>query len=336
MQDKMDDMGNVSVDFESMVGEIAEIDGTDGQVVNEAPKETKQDSKAEEPEVVEVGDEFDSIIDDLTDEDDDDAGDEPSEDSKESDEESKEEEVVDEEKHTVKIDGEEIEVSTSELIKGYGLQQSLTRKGQEIAESKKALEKEAQAVAWAKEAPERRELAEQITEANEAIQRGFTFGPDGEQIRLTQGQIDATKVNVQEAMGKLQELATPPRLNELQEAVPGMFSQDQQVVRETLEPFGNTLREVGYSEAEIQSQNDPRIFFLLKELHEARDVVSRVEKAKARRKEKAPAIASKPTKAAKSARPSSSKSSEAPKSSTKEIYDKIAAGDASPADLFMD
>ena len=322
----IDDGGNHSMNFEDVVGSI---------VTDEAPtEETPQvkDSKTEEPEVEVEEDEIDSILDDLTDDDDDEAGDTPDEDSNDTEEESEEDGG---DTHLVKIDGEEHEVSLSELKKGYGLQQSLTRKGQELAETKKALEKEVQAVQWAKETPERRQLADQIAEANDAILKGFTFDADGNQIPLTKDQIERTQANVAEAQGKLREMATPPRLDELREAMPEIFSADQAVRQSLLEPFGKTLAEVGYSEAEITSQNDPRIFFLLKELHEARDVVKRVEAAKAKRKDKKPSIASKTTKAAKTA-PSRKSESSGAKSSTKDIWDKVAKGEASPADLFMD
>ena len=96
----------------------------------------------------------------LPEDDDEEAGDEPSDDTKETDEESEEEEAEDtSEVHTVKIDGEDHEVSLDELKKGYGLQKTLTQKGQSLAEERKVLDAEAQAVAWAKQKPEARDLA---------------------------------------------------------------------------------------------------------------------------------------------------------------------------------
>ena len=325
---EMDDNGNVSFNEDDLITSMIDIPATDGNKTNDAP----EDSKTEEPEV-DSDDEYDSIVDDLTS--DDDAGEEPEEDP-ETDQDEESEEADTSEVHTVKIDGEELEVSLDELKKGYGLQKSLTQKGQELAEEKKALEAEAQAIAWAKQQPEVKELSAEIVKAQEAIQRGFTFDENGEQVRLTQAQIDRTQKNVDEAIGRMNEMTKPPRLDELHEAIPEIFSNDAAERDSVLKPFGETLAEFGYSQAEIKGQNDPRTFFMLKELHELREIASRVEKAKARRTEKKPAIASKQTKAAKSASPSKSKTSEAKRPSTQEIYDKIAKGEANPADLFMD
>ena len=46
---------------------------------------------------------------------------------------------------TVKIDGEEVPVSFNDLIKGYATEQSLSKKGRELGEARKALEEEREA-----------------------------------------------------------------------------------------------------------------------------------------------------------------------------------------------
>ena len=326
-----DDGGNHSLNFEDLVGSIVE----DEVPVAEEPK--VEDSKAEEPEVEVEEDEYDSILDDLAEDDDDEAGDKPEEASNDTEEEAEADDG--QETFKYKYNGEEFELTAEEvhaLRKDAGRGKALTQKEQDNAETKKALEKETQAVQWAKETPERRDLAQKIADANDAILKGFTFDENGNQVQLTRQQIERTQANVDEAQAQLLEMAKPPRLEELREAIPEVFSQDPAERDKVLKPFGETLAEVGYSQAEIASQNDPRIFFLLKELHEARDVVKRVETAKAKRKDKKPSIASKTTKAAKTVTPSrTSKSSEA-KPNTDDIWNKVAKGEASPADLFMD
>lgn len=333
---RMDDMGNVSVDFDSLVDEMVDVPSTDGQKTNEGPRESSTPAEVEAKVDEEVVDELDSILDDLASEDDTEevAGDDQEKVAETEEEATEEPEEGDDAMHLVKIDGEEHEVSLSELKKGYGLQQSLTRKGQENAEMRKKLDAEADAIAWAKAQPEARELAKQIQEASEAIQRGFVFGEDGEQVRLSQADLEATQRNVEEAQIRLADMAKPPRLDDLQEAIPDMFNPEK--AQEVLKPFGETLREFGYSEPEIVSQNDPRTFLMLKELHELRELASRYEQAKARRKEQKPTIASKPAKTTASG-PSKSKTGEAkPKININDMNEKILAGEASPADLFMD
>ena len=334
---EIDDLGNTTADFESIIGEIAGVESTDGNVTNTEPAEDSTDKT--EAQVEKQSDELDSIVDELTGEDDKvEAGDEPTETD---DTEEVSEEVEDGEGElTFKYDGEEFTLTAKEVAemrKDAGRSKKLTQSEQQIAETKKALDAEAQAVAWATQQPEVKELSAEIAKAQEAIQRGFAFDEDGNQVRLTQAQIDRTQANVNAAIEKMGEMAKPPRLEELHEAVPEMFSQDNNTRVEALKPYGEVLEEFGYSKAEIQALNDPRTFLMLKELLGKRELASRVEAAKARKKEKSASIASKPTKAAKgSPPPSSKKTSEANRPSTQEIFDKIAKGEANPADLFMD
>ena len=72
-----------------------------------------------------------------------------------------------------------------ELKKDAGRGKALTQKEQELAENRKQLEAEAQAVAFAKAKPEVRTLTSKIQEAELAIQRGFTYDEDGKQVPLT-------------------------------------------------------------------------------------------------------------------------------------------------------
>lgn len=76
---------------------------------------------------------------------DDESNEETTEEQSESDEETEEEEKP-AEVYTVKVDGKEIEVTLDELQKGYSRTQDYTRKTQQIAETRKAVEAEAVAI----------------------------------------------------------------------------------------------------------------------------------------------------------------------------------------------
>ena len=280
-----------------------------------------------------LDDELASIVDDLSDDEDDEAGNPENSDETEDDAEEEQEEGEDP-THVVKIDGEEHTVTLSELKKGFGLQQSLTRKGQELAEMREKLDAEAQAVAWVKAQPEARKLAEDIQEAQEAVSRGFVFDENGNQVRLTQAQVEQTKANIENAQAKMMDMAKPPRLNELYEAIPALKDPASEEAKAVLQPFGATLEEFGYSKPEIAALNDPRTLLMLKELQELRDLQSRVNKAKAKRGDKKPVSASKVTKSAKPA--GSSKNSGTASNKPKVTIEQVYAGDASPADLFME
>lgn len=62
------------------------------------------------------------------------------------DEEAEDEEAPQPEKYTVKVDGEEIEVTREELIKGYQREADYTRKTQKLASERKAVEGELTAI----------------------------------------------------------------------------------------------------------------------------------------------------------------------------------------------
>jgi hypothetical protein len=68
------------------------------------------------------------------------------------DEVEEEEEVEQPDIYTVKVDGEEYEVTQDELLNGYQRQQAYTKRSQELAEQRKAFEAEAQQVAQMRDA----------------------------------------------------------------------------------------------------------------------------------------------------------------------------------------
>ena len=66
--------------------------------------------------------------------------------------ETEEEEVEEPEVYTVKVDGEELEVSLEELVNGYSRTSSFTKKSQQLAEQRKAFETEASEVTQQRDA----------------------------------------------------------------------------------------------------------------------------------------------------------------------------------------
>ena len=127
-----------------------------------------------------------------------------------------------------------------------------------------------------------RELDAQIKEANQVIQSGIYYDNNGKPQTLTLQQLNKTKENVANAMSRRQSLAVPPRMEELMEAQPDLFSSDSEVSSKASAPYLDVLKEFGFSQPEIQTTDDPRIFFMMKELLEGRDLQSRVNKAKAK------------------------------------------------------
>ena len=177
MENNIDDSGNHSLDFESLVDQMVDVPATDGH--NKEVEEPVETKNSEPTETIDEGteDELDSILDEITGENDGEAG-EDQEKEEETTEESSEEPDDGQETFKYKYDGEEYELTAKEvheLKKDAGRGKALTQKEQKLAENRKQLEAEAQAVAFAKAKPEVRELTSQIQEAEIAVQRGFTF-----------------------------------------------------------------------------------------------------------------------------------------------------------------
>jgi hypothetical protein len=112
-------------DNPSANGEAAEID---------LDSVTFDGSELEDEEVEDSdGDELEDELDELDEEDESEEDDEPVDDSP----------ILDE-KFTVKVDGEEVEVTVREALEGYQRREDYTRKTQELSEARKAFESEIQ------------------------------------------------------------------------------------------------------------------------------------------------------------------------------------------------
>jgi hypothetical protein len=85
----------------------------------------------------------------------------------ETDEVEEEEEVEQPDIYTVKVDGEEYEVTQDELLNGYQRQKAYTKRSQELAEQRKAFEAEAQQVAQMRDAYAQQ--LEQLSQYNQQI-----------------------------------------------------------------------------------------------------------------------------------------------------------------------
>lgn len=83
------------------------------------------------------------------------------------DEVEEEEEVEQPDIYTVKVDGEEYEVTQDELLNGYQRQQAYTKRSQELAEQRKAFEAEAQQVAQMRDTYAQQ--LEQLSQYNQQI-----------------------------------------------------------------------------------------------------------------------------------------------------------------------
>lgn len=121
--------------------------------------------------------------------------DEDEDESDEEDDEPEDDSPVLDEKFTVKVDGEELEVTVREALEGYQRREDYTRKTQELSEARKAFEGEIQEYA---------EVFENVT----AFEEAWEENPTGVLARLTAGTDNPTHALVL----TIKELAVEGRL----------------------------------------------------------------------------------------------------------------------------
>ena len=291
---------------DDLVDGLVEMIDDNLNVSNDAP--VKQQPKAEEETPEESDDDYLADVDS----DDEEEVDTPEETSEADDEEESDD--GDSEEVVLKVDGEEITVTMDELKKGYSRQSDYTKKTQELAEQRKAIEEEVKTLDYLRV---QRDLqpdvialhkkGQEIQKAMEAVTNGY-IEEDGEMVRLSPQEIEQTQKNIDDAereykyeqarINKAAQDMVPPRLNELREKAPDLFSEDASVRDPMLQKIRGLREEFGFSSVEIESENDPRNILRDLELLELRDLKARVEAAKAR-KEKSSGVVSKPTKSSK-------------------------------------
>jgi len=103
--------------------------------------------------------------------------------------------------YTVKVDGQEIEVTLDELLNGYSRQSDYTRKSQQLAEQRKALE-----AMEAEMAAERDQYATLLPAMRQQLQQQVEAEPDWDSL-YEQNPIEATKLERQWRKAKEQRIA---------------------------------------------------------------------------------------------------------------------------------
>jgi hypothetical protein len=208
---------------------------------------------------------------------DDESNEETTEEQSELDEETEEEEKPTE-VYTVKVDGKEIDVTLDELQKGYSRTQDYTRKTQQIAETRKAVEAEASAIRAEREqyAQLLGALKQQLesTEAPVDMDRLYNEDPiewvrQSEVMRQKQDKL----VAIQSEQQRLSQLTAQQRAQEMQahlatqqealiQAVPEWKdSKKAKAEKALLIEFG---QKIGFSEDELKNVYDHRAVIALR------------------------------------------------------------------------
>jgi len=208
---------------------------------------------------------------------DDESNDETTEEQSELEEETEEEEKP-AEVYTVKVDGKEIEVTLDELQKGYSRTQDYTRKTQQIAETRKAVEAEAAAIRAEREqyAQLLGALKQQLESAEAPVDLDRLYNEDPiewvrqrELLRDKQEKLAA----IQSEQARLSQLTEQQRAKEFQahlatqqealiQAVPEWKDPKKaQAEKALLVEFG---KKIGFSDEELKNVYDHRAVIALR------------------------------------------------------------------------
>ena len=236
-----------------------------------------EQQKTDKARLTEDNSEVAVSVDEELDVQDDELSDETTEEQSELDEETDEEEKPTE-VYTVKVDGKEIDVTLDELQKGYSRTQDYTRKTQQIAETRKAVEAEASAIRAEREqyAQLLGALKQQLesTEAPVAMDRLYNEDPiewvrQSEVMRQKQDKLAA----IQSEQQRLSQLTAQQRAQEMQahlasqqealiQAVPEWKdSKKAQAEKALLVEFG---KKIGFSDDELKNVYDHRAVIALR------------------------------------------------------------------------
>ena len=236
-----------------------------------------EQQKTDKARLTEDNSEVAVSVDEELDVQDDELSDETTEEQSELDEETEEEEKPTE-VYTVKVDGKEIDVTLDELQKGYSRTQDYTRKTQQIAETRKAVEAEASAIRAEREqyAQLLGALKQQLesTEAPVDMDRLYNEDPiewvrQSEVMRQKQDKLAA----IQSEQQRLSQLTAQQRAQEMQahlatqqealiQAVPEWKdSKKAQAEKALLVEFG---KKIGFSDEELKNVYDHRAVIALR------------------------------------------------------------------------
>lgn len=197
------------------------------------------------------------------------------------DEVEEEEEVEQPDIYTVKVDGEEYEVTQDELLNGYQRQQAYTKRSQELAEQRKAFEAEAQQVAQMRDAYAQQ--LEQLSQYNQQIlgdaepdwdalakeysaEELFLYKTKLDQQKEQARQVEAEKQalaqqQAQEQQAQMQQHLAKQR-EEMLDRIPQWRDEDVRT-SEREQVIKYAQQSVGFSPQEIANASDARAIELL-------------------------------------------------------------------------
>lgn len=192
-------------------------------------------------------------------------------------------EYVEEELYTVKVDGEEIQVTSEELVKSYQLEQAAQRRMQEAAELRKTSEAESAALAQQREkygraleaieaqlnsVPEQpKEYWDKLYQEDplEWAKQRDAFRDRKENVAKVQAERARVEREQQEQMAQQHQAYLAEQQKQLLERIPE-WRDDEVAMREKQAVISYAQR-IGYSEEELATASDSRAIEVLRKAH---------------------------------------------------------------------
>ena len=190
------------------------------------------------------------------------------------------EEETQETLYTVKVDGEDYEVSLEELQSGYSRQQAFTKRSQELAEQRKAFEAQQSETQQLRDAS-----AQQLELLTQQIQQTTPQEPDwvglarevtAEEYNAIKAQYDSQKAALAQAEQERQRIAQEQQAEQAEAMKKHLATQRDEMMNripswqdeatrneERLEVIKYAQRRIGFSEEEISNASDARAIELL-------------------------------------------------------------------------
>ena len=182
--------------------------------------------------------------------------------------------------YTVRVDGEEYEVTEEELLNGYSRQQAYTKRSQELAEQRKAFESEAAQVKLMRDtyAQQLEQLSAQLQQANQqepdwaelakqySAEDLIVYKAQLDQQKEYARQVEAERQAVAQQQMQEQQQAMKQRLAEQKKEMLNRIPQwqnDEVRNNERMQVIEYAQRRIGFSEEEIANASDARAIELL-------------------------------------------------------------------------
>lgn len=196
-------------------------------------------------------------------------------------EEEAEEQVDDQpQMYTVRVDGDEIEVTEEELLNGYSRQQAYTKRSQELAEQRKAVESQQAEIAQMRDT-----YAQQLEQLSEQLQQVNQTEPDwaelakqysAEELIVYKAQLDQQKEYARQVEAERQAVAKQQEQEQQQAMRKRLAEQKEEMLTripqwkdddvrnsERLEVIKYAQQRIGFSEEEVANASDARAIELL-------------------------------------------------------------------------